>query len=136
MQSSENFYLLLGLSIEPQEQDEKKIESVINKKRSQWSMLRNHPTKAVKAKFYLSLIPEIKRVMLGNPYERKEEWKRALRIKKQEEKDKFKLLDECIQLLCSKGAIFEEEVKALQSKFGTFFKRRNDEKNKSSSAIK
>ena len=122
MQSSENFYLLLGLSIEPQEQDEKKIESVINKKRSQWSMLRNHPTKAVKAKFYLSLIPEIKRVMLGNPYERKEEWKRALRIKKQEEKDKFKLLDECIQLLCSKGAIFEEEVKALQSKFGTFSK--------------
>lgn len=120
MQSSENFYLLLGLSIEPQEQDEKKIESAINKKRSQWSMLRNHPTKAVKAKFYLSLVPEIKRVMIQNPYERKEEWKRALRIKKEEEKDKFKLLDECIQFLCSKGAVFEEEVKALQNKFGTF----------------
>lgn len=122
MQSSENFYLLLGLSVEPQEQDEGKIEDAINKKRSQWSMLRNHPTKAVKAKFYLSLVPEIKRVMLGNPYERKEEWKKALRIKKQEEKDKFKLLDECIQLLCSKGTIFEEEVNSLQSRFGSFSK--------------
>lgn len=120
LQSSENFYLLLGLSIEPQEQDEKKIESAINKKRSEWSMLRNHPTKAVKAKFYLSLVPEIKRVMLESPYERKEEWKKALKIKKEEEKDKFKLLDECIQFLCSKGAVFEEEVKALQGKFGTF----------------
>lgn len=122
MQSSENFYLLLGLSIEPQEQDENKIENAINKKRNEWSMLRNHPTKAVKAKFYLSLVPEIKRVMLGNAYERKEEWKKALRIKKQEEKDKFKLLDECIQFLCSKGTIFEEEVKSLESKFGTFSK--------------
>lgn len=122
MENRENFYVLLGLSIEPQEQDETKISNAISKKRNEWSQLRNHPTKAVKAKFYLGLLPEIKRVMLGNVLERKEEWKQALRIKKEEEQKKFRLLDECIELLCSKGCIFEDEIKELQKKLSVFSK--------------
>lgn len=122
MQDRENFYVLLGLSIEPQEQDEEKIRKAINKKRSEWSQLRNHPTKAVKAKFYLSMLPEINKVMLESPYTRKEEWKQAVRAQKEKEKVKFEFLDECIEFLCSKGCIFEDEIKALQNKFDVFSK--------------
>lgn len=120
MQRRENFYALLKLSIEPKEQDEEKIRNAINKKRSEWSKLRNHPTKAVKAKLYLSMIPEIENVMLKSEYSRNEEWKRAVKEKREKEKQKYNILDETIKFLCSKGYIFDAEEEALKKKFKEF----------------
>ncbi|AAK78454.1 ribosomal protein L32 [Clostridium acetobutylicum] len=120
MQKRENFYTLLELPIEPKEQDEEVIKNAINKKRSEWSKLRNHPTKAVKAKLYLGMIKEIENVMLKSEYSRNEEWKRAIKEKRQKEKIKYNILDEAIKLLCSKGYIFDIEKETLKKKFMEF----------------
>ncbi|URZ17975.1 zinc ribbon domain-containing protein [Clostridium felsineum] len=120
MRKRENFYTLLGLSIEPKQQDEEVIKNAINKKRSEWSKLRNHPTKAVKAKLYLGMIKEIENVMLKSEYARNEEWKQAIKEKRQKEKLKYELLDETIKLLCTKGYIFDIEKKELKKKFKEF----------------
>ena len=67
-----NLYILLGLSIEPPEEDAEKIEAAIQKKQNEWSKLLNHPTKGIQAKQFISLIPEIQKVM-ADPALRKKE---------------------------------------------------------------
>ena len=42
-----NYYILLGLDIDPPEMREDKIREAINRKRVQWSSLVNHPTKKI-----------------------------------------------------------------------------------------
>ena len=72
-----NYYILLGLDIDPPEMREDKIREAINKKRVQWSSLVNHPTKKIEAKLNLELIPNIEKTLLGSINEREKQWKEA-----------------------------------------------------------
>lgn len=108
----ENYYLLLELSYDPPETDPKAISAAINKKQSQWSRYRNHPTKSTLAKRYIGMIPDIKKV-LGDPGLREKEAEAAKKFKEQENKARFEKLDRHIRLLMKKGEITDKEVELL-----------------------
>ena len=75
-----NYYILLGLNVDPPEMREDKIREAINKKRVQWSSLVNHPTKKIEAKLNLELIPNMERTLLGSKSDRERQWKEAKKI--------------------------------------------------------
>jgi ribosomal protein L40E len=110
----ENFYILLELS--PTETNASHIEAVIKKKQTEWSKLRNHPTKGRRAQQYLGLIPEIKKVM-GDHALRQAEANDAKKRHEQEQKETFHELDEAIKLLSLKGKMLEKEVRELAKEF-------------------
>ncbi len=112
----ENFYILLELSITPPENDFNKINAAINKKQAEWSTLRNHPSKGRQAQHYLDLLPEIKKIMSDENL-RREEAEQAKKMSAQKEKEKYKELDNAIQLLSTKKNISEEEIDKLAQKF-------------------
>jgi len=112
--TQKNFFLLLNLSADPPENDSKIIEAAIRKKQTEWSRVRNHPTKGIQAKLFLDLIPEIRKVML-NPELRKKE---ALKAKKQKNlKNKLKEsgIDRHLSIYFAKGSVTDEEIKKLQT---------------------
>jgi len=110
----ENFYILLELS--PAENDTSRINAAIKKKQLEWSKQRNHPTKGRMAQQYLSLVPEIKKVM-GDPALRQAEAMAAKTLLDKAEKEQFEKLDEYIEILSSKGNVFEKEIHTLATKF-------------------
>jgi formylglycine-generating enzyme required for sulfatase activity len=110
----ENFYILLKLS--PTENDTSRINAAIKKKQLEWSKLRNHPTKGRRAQRYLGLIPEITKVM-SDPALRIAEAKAAQALLDKAKKDQFEKLDEYIELLSSKGEVFEKELGKLVQVF-------------------
>lgn len=97
----ENYYLLLDLSIDPPENDKNVIQKAIKKKQTQWSRYRNHPTKAIQAKRYIGLIPEIRKVM-GDPELRKNEAKMARLILQKRDQEKFAKLDRHLSIVMGK----------------------------------
>ncbi|MBN1931088.1 MAG: DUF1566 domain-containing protein [Desulfobacterales bacterium] len=105
----ENFYQVLELSVNPPESDQKKIEEAIKKKQAEWSRYRNHPTKAVLAKHYIDLIPEIRRVML-DPSLRPNEARQAKIQFQNKVKQKYLQIDRHLEIRMSKGFITDEEV--------------------------
>ena len=105
----ENFYILLALSVKPPEDDQKIIELAIKQKQSEWSRLRNHPTKALKAKQYIGLLPEIRRIM-SDPKLRKAEALNAIKILSKKAAEKFLVIDRHIAICMSKGFITDEEI--------------------------
>ncbi len=105
----ENFYIILDLSVDPPQTDTTKIEEAIKKKQTEWSRLRNHPTKGIKAQQYIGMIPEIRNVML-NPRLRETEAASALEIVRKKEESKFSIIDRHLELLMNKGFIKEEEI--------------------------
>jgi hypothetical protein len=105
----DNFYIILDLSVAPPQMDSTKIEEAIKKKQTEWSRLRNHPTKGIKAQQYIGMIPEIRNVMM-NPKLREIEAKAALEIIRKNEESKFSNIDRHLELLMSKGFIKEEEI--------------------------
>ncbi len=112
----ENYYLLLELPYNPPEHDKGRIDGAIAKKQTQWSKLRNHPTKGREAQMYLDMLPDI-RALMSNKEMREEEAKEAKEIAAQEKKKKFKAIDEAIRLLSAKKSISEEELEKLAKKF-------------------
>jgi hypothetical protein len=108
----ENFYLLLELSVDPPEEDPEKIESAIKKQQAQWSRFRNHPTKALMAKQYISLLPEIRKVMADAGLRRKEA-ESAKKKMAANEGEKFSEIDRHIDIRMSKGYISEKEIVKL-----------------------
>lgn len=110
----ENFYILLELS--PTENNASHIEAAIKKKQTEWSKLRNHPTKGRMAQQYLGLIPEIKKV-LGDNALRQAEANDAKKHQEKEQKETFQELDEAIKLLSLKGKMLEKEVRELAKEF-------------------
>ncbi len=113
----ENYYLLLELSLEPAEKDINVIEDAIKKKQAQWSRYRNHPTKAIKSKQYIDMIPEIRRVM-SDPELRHKEAREAKEILKDNEKDKLEKIDRHIAILMSKGSVSKKETAKLAKMHG------------------
>ena len=108
----ENYYLLLGLSVDPEEKDPQIIEEAIKRKQSQWSRDRNHPTKAIQSKQYIGLIPEIRRVMTDNEL-REAEARNAKKALLKSEEAKFLKIDRHIEILMSKGSVTKKEVAEL-----------------------
>ncbi len=106
-----NYYFLLGLSIDPPENDPQVIEDAIQKKQAEWSRLRNHPTKGTQAQQYIGMLPEIRKVMSDDALRRKEA-AAAQRLSAQNEKKIRAKVDRQVALLLSKGRI----TKAEQSK--------------------
>jgi len=105
----ENFYILLELSIDPPETDPKKIANAIKKMQAKWSRFRNHPTKAVQAKKYIGMIPEIRKIM-SNPDLRQNEAQEAKKQFKQKKEEKFSKIDRHISICMSKGFVTKEET--------------------------
>jgi hypothetical protein len=105
----DNFYIILDLSLDPPQMDSAKIEEAIKKKQTEWSRLRNHPTKGIKSQQYIGMIPEIRKVMM-NLKLREIEANAALEIIKKNETSKFSNIDRHLDLLMSKGFIKEEEI--------------------------
>jgi hypothetical protein len=105
----DNFYIILDLSVDPPQTDSAKIEEAIKKKQTEWSRLRNHPTKGIKAQQYIGMISEIRRIMMDSEL-RKTEARLAFEIIKKNEESKFSDIDRHLELLMSKGFIKEEEV--------------------------
>lgn len=108
----ENFYLLLEISIDPPEEDTDKIEKAIKSKQTLWSRLRNHPTKGLIAKQYISLLPEIRRVM-SDPELRAKEAENAKTNMAVSQDEKFSEIDRHIEIRMSKGYISEKEIVKL-----------------------
>ena len=113
----ENYYLLLELSLEPAEKDINIIEEAIKKKQAQWSRYRNHPTKAIKSKQYIDMIPEIRRVM-SDPELRHKEARDAKEILKEKDKGRFDKIDRHIAILMSKGNVSKKETAKLAKMHG------------------
>lgn len=105
----ENFYILLELSINPPENNQKIIELTIKKKQIEWSRLRNHPAKALKAKQYIGLLSEIRRVMI-DPELRKTEALNAKKILLKRAAEKNSVIDRHLTIYMSKGFITDKEI--------------------------
>ena len=114
-----NYYILLGLDIDPPEMREDKIREAINKKRVQWSSLVNHPTKKIEAKLNLELIPKMEKALLGSKSDRERQWKEAKKIlEKQREKERDEFL-ELFNVISKKQYITNEEYLSMINKFPT-----------------
>ena len=105
----ENFYILLALSVNPPEDDQKIIDQAIKQKQSEWSRLRNHPTKALKAKQYIGMLSEIRRIM-SDPELRKAEALNATKILSKKAIEKFSVIDRHLAICMSKGFITDKEI--------------------------
>ncbi len=108
----ENYYLLLGLSIDPPEEDLKVIQAAIKKKQAQWSRLRNHPTKSMEAKRYIGMLPDMKRVFT-DPKLRKKEADAARETLKKSETSQEEKIDGHLRLLMAKGKVTHKEITEL-----------------------
>ena len=109
----ENFYVLLGLSIDPVVVDKKTIEVAIESKTVEWSRLTNHPAKRTYAKQCLELLGQIKQVMLENDIARENEAKEAQKLISAKQKALFEEVDQAIWILSAKGHIKESEIGEL-----------------------
>ena len=79
----ENYFILLGLCFSPIESNNEKIEKIIKKKQDDWEFAKNNvPAKRDEAAKNLSMIDDMKRVMLSSEL-RSREAAEALSIKKQ-----------------------------------------------------
>lgn len=108
----ENFYILLNLSLEPPETDPTKIEQAIKKRQSEWSRMRNHPSKGIQAQQNIGMISEIRHVMLNSEL-REKEAEQALKILTEKKKEKYSGIDRHLDMRMSKGFITDEEIKKL-----------------------
>ena len=110
-----NYYQLLDLPINPPENDLEVIEETIKKKQMAWSRLRNHPTKGIQARHYISLLPEIRKVMTDEGLRQKEADAAVVELKKRLEAI-FKAVDRHIDLVGCKGEILEEEIEKIAAR--------------------
>ncbi len=113
----ENYYILLDLSIDPPETDTKVIEAAIARKQSEWSRHRNHPTKGLQAQQYISMIPDIRRVMT-DPARREQEAAAAKTHTARDKAGKISEIDRHIDILMGKGFISREEIVKLARRHG------------------
>ncbi|MBW1899229.1 MAG: hypothetical protein JRI61_09235, partial [Deltaproteobacteria bacterium] len=107
-----NFYILLDLSTEPPEEDLEKIAAAVKKKQTEWSRLLSHPSKGIQAKQFISLIPEIQKVM-ADPDLRKKEAMGAKKLLEKENQYKFLTIDRQLSIFLSKGAVTSREIQEL-----------------------
>ena len=111
----ENYYLLLEL--DPAIRDTTLIVAAIEKKQSEWSRDRNHPTKARQAQTNLNLISHIREIMVEDSFNREIEAKDAeFENRKQKNKSINELL-ELITVLASPGFLLESQIVGISKQF-------------------
>jgi formylglycine-generating enzyme required for sulfatase activity len=111
----ENYYLLLEL--DPAIRDITSIVAAIEKKQSEWSRDRNHPTKARQAQTNLNLISHIHKLMVEDLVTREIEAKDA---EFQNRKQKNKLINELLELitvLAAPGFLLESQIVGISKQF-------------------
>lgn len=108
----ENYFILLGLSFNPVENDVNKINEAINKKMEEWQKDSRNPRKAIIAKENLQKIPEIKKVML-NDASRAQHAKEAMAVFEEQ----FKQVNYDIKIYEAKGYITSSEIDDILSKY-------------------
>jgi len=108
----ENYYIILELSVDPPENDLEVIEKAIQKKKVEWSRLRNHPTKGLQVQKFINLIPDIQNVMLDETLRNKEA-QAATEVIATGEKNKISEIDGHIDILMGKGYIAKEDIARL-----------------------
>ncbi len=113
----ENFYILLELPCDPPETNPEVIEKAISKKQSEWSRLRNHPTKGLHAQKYINMIPEIRRIMQDEALRAKEA-EAAKRLLAKDKESRHPEIDRHIDILMGKGHITPEEKAKLAKVHG------------------
>lgn len=112
----ENYFILLELPFDPPENDEKKIEDAIAKKKQQWSKDSTNPVKKTKALENISRINEITGVMLDSA-KRLAEAADAKKIKLSKSRE----LDRRLGLYAAKGdELSDRDLKTLIKDFGQF----------------
>lgn len=109
--SSDNFYLLLELFLDPPEENWAKVEARINEKKNEWNKKRNNPDGLIYQR--LSERVEEMRTALNDADRRKNEGKAA-------RKEALRSLDEQIALRAGES-IAPEQVDALVKEFKIFF---------------
>ena len=109
--SSDNFYLLLELFLDPPEENWAKVEARINEKKNEWNKKRNNPDGLIYQR--LSERVEEMRTALSDADRRKSEGKAARTAA-------LRLLDEQIALRAGES-IAPEQVDALVKEFKNFF---------------
>ena len=114
---TDNFYILLELSVDPVEHDPKAIGAAISAKQRKWSMERvQNPSKSMRAQSLLELVPEMKKLQTDQAL-RDRQSAEARKILYHQEKEKFAALDKAIKLISLKGYVLEEELEKLVKKF-------------------
>ena len=116
----DNYFILLG--IDPKESwSDEKFEQTLIQKRAEWSAKSKLPGgKGAQYREYLALIPEIKKIM-RDPGQRAKEAEMA-KNSQQDTPDKVeqeKLITE-IDIISSKGFIYESEIQGLVRKYKNF----------------
>ncbi len=109
--SSDSFYILLELFLDPPEENWSRIETRINEKKNEWNKKRNNPDGLIYQR--LSERVEDMRNALRDAKKRKSEGKAA-------RKEMLRQLDEQIAR-CSGESIAPEQVDALVKEFKIFF---------------
>lgn len=117
--SRPNFFHLLEIKDYTLNNDAE-IQKRIAMKQAEWSKNRNNPSRAHESKENLSLINEIKEVLL-NHESREEEANEARLIDEEirvtEERERYRKLDELLNVLSQKGWILHAEVEQMSTYF-------------------
>ena len=108
----DNLYILLGLSIDPVEQDLNVINNALNQKVSEWQRDSKNPRKATVAKEYLQQLPLLKE-KLNNASEREKIAKEALQIRN----DKLNDLKNDVLIRTIEKPLGDNDIEFLFSKY-------------------
>lgn len=114
--SRPNYYVLLGLN--PDERwDQVRFETILKSKQRQWGMESTGiGPKAENAKFSISLLSEIQRVM-SDPVERENEANEARKELADQKKERLEKFEQQLPAAQSKGYLEEAEFKGLVKDF-------------------
>lgn len=104
-----NYYLVLGLSLDPPVKDRARIESAIQKKLTEWNQGVTHPTKGLLFKSLAAKVPEIKNALLSDETMRDEIIAEALKIVKGN-------MATLLEAIAKAGSVTEAQVKELCKK--------------------
>lgn len=111
----ENYYLMLGLSLDPPVRDVATIEKTIKSKEAEWNRKVGHPTQGLLFKKYASMVPDMRDVLLGGALD--QEINGALEHVKRE-------LAELLDTIAASGECTETQVKALCAKVPQFSEKK------------
>ena len=121
----ENYYIILDLPVDPPENDREVIEKTIQKKKVEWSRLRNHPTKGLQVQKFINMIPDIQKVMFDDAL-RENEAAAAAELLEAGREDKISEIDGNIDILMGKGFITKEDIIRLSEIHGISQSEIND----------
>lgn len=113
--TTENYFILLDLDPDkPWRQDE--FERALTAKQKAWSRLLTHPSKGMRAKAYIGLIPKIKATMADED-KRAEQATKARTLLHEVEKEKREEFENTLRLIVSKGFITKSELGDLVKRY-------------------